>query len=84
MDPIRKKREHGDTTEEDRSRQKVAKTEESTIPLTQQYVYMYVRMHMHICMYKHCPSLDIFKCKQTYVVRIIVQKCYIYVGQVVQ
>ena len=56
MDPIRKKREHGDTSEEDRSHQKVAKIEESTIPLSQQYVYyvfshvhMYIRMHAHIC-----------------------------------
>ena len=50
MDPIRKKREHGDTSEEDGSRQKVAKTEESTIPLTQQYVYMYVRTYAHAYM----------------------------------
>ena len=71
MDPIRKKREHGDTSEEDGSCQKVAKTEESTIPLSQQYVcYVFSHVCTYACayMYKHCPSLDTFKYKQTFVV----------------
>ena len=41
MDPIRKKRERDDNSElEDRSRQKVLKTEQSAIMLSQQYVCM--------------------------------------------
>ena len=90
MDPIRKKREHGDTSEEDGSHQKIAKTEESTIPLSQQYVYyvfshahMYVRMHAHMCINIALHWIYSNVSKHTYVCCIIVQKV-LYTGQAVQ